>query len=318
MDSCYVCNIKFSGRGDKTDKIQCTACLETAHLKCLNIRKEDLDFLKTESSFKCQGCTRRKSDVHLIEPSAIIEKSNSGLITMLQEIKSEIIGIKETQRTLEVELGKSIEFCHEKLDACLKNQENYAKKLEETLNRLEEVKRDNLMLQKENKELKIRIEDLEQYSRINMLEIHGIPVQPQDNPAELIKKVGNALDVNLQDCDIDACHRINTHPTSQLPSPIVVKFCRRSTKEELLHRRRVKRNLNTLDIGFTLSSQIYINESLCPARRRLLAKCRQLRRSADIKFLWTRNGKIFMRKEDTSLVHNITTEEDLEKFGNSL
>ncbi|KAG8250378.1 hypothetical protein J6590_103211 [Homalodisca vitripennis] len=77
----------------------------------------------------------------------------------------------------------------------------------------------------------------------------------------------------------------------------MTSFVRRLDKEEFLRRRRVKRTLSTRHIGATDDRSIYVNESLSPARRALYALARKYQREKNFKFLWVRNGKIFLRKE---------------------
>ncbi|KAG8284259.1 hypothetical protein J6590_106999, partial [Homalodisca vitripennis] len=51
--------------------------------------------------------------------------------------------------------------------------------------------------------------------------------------------------------------------------------------------------------------------SLSPARRRLHALARKFQREKNYKFLWVRNGKIFMRKAPVKV---ISSEEDLQRY----
>ncbi|XP_046662165.1 uncharacterized protein LOC124355198 [Homalodisca vitripennis] len=83
------------------------------------------------------------------------------------------------------------------------------------------------------------------------------------------------------------------------------------TRRSFLQRRRVKRTLLTRHIGATDDRPVYVNESLSPARRALYALARKYQREKNFKFLWVRNGKIFLRKEEKALVRVITREEGL-------
>ncbi|XP_046671348.1 uncharacterized protein LOC124361342 [Homalodisca vitripennis] len=157
----------------------------------------------------------------------------------------------------------------------------------------------------------MRVEDMEQYSRCNCLEIQGIPVTPAEDVLGIVKEVGKALDVQISDAMVDACHRLGRQ-TGDNPPGIIVKFVRRFDKEALLKKRRVKRTLSTRHIGRSDDRPIYVNESLSPARRRLYAMARRVQKEKDFKFLWVRNGKIFLRKEENSPIKVITSQDDLQ------
>lgn len=117
----------------------------------------------------------------------------------------------------------------------------------------------------------------------------------------IVKTIGTALGVELTAEDIDACHRLGPK-TDGRRRGIIVKFVRRQTKEEMLRKRKVKRNLNTSDIGISSGPAeiVYMNESLSPARRRVLNAARLLRREQNFSFVWVKNGKIFLRKDEGS------------------
>ncbi|XP_054266878.1 uncharacterized protein LOC128989046 [Macrosteles quadrilineatus] len=159
--------------------------------------------------------------------------------------------------------------------------------------------------------LEERVEECEQYSRSNCVEIQGIPRTPTEDVLTIVKEVGKAMDMDITDTMVDTCHRLGPRGSGSTQSGIIVKFVRRIDKEELLRKRRVKRTLSTRHMGRTDDLPIYNNESLSPARRRLHTLARTYKKEKNYKFLWVRNGKIFLRKEENAPVKVITSEEDL-------
>ena len=73
------------------------------------------------------------------------------------------------------------------------------------------------------------MENVKQYIRRDMLELHGIPVTRDENPNEIVKSVVNLLDRGHQfhDQDISISHRLPA-PEGKIP-PIIVKFTLRNT-----------------------------------------------------------------------------------------
>lgn len=75
-----------------------------------------------------------------------------------------------------------------------------------------------------------QIDDLEQYTRKHNLKIHGIPESYDENLAENVTTLGNALNVSTRHDDIDICHRLPSSRNSTQPKPIIVRF--KSYKQE--------------------------------------------------------------------------------------
>jgi len=152
---------------------------------------------------------------------------------------------------------------------------------------------------------------MEQYSRSNAVEIHGIPQQPHEDCVSLVQSVGKALDMPITKEMIDACHRLGKKDNAQnRPPGIIVKFVRRLDKEEM-RKRRIKANPSTRHMDLPVDCPIYINESLSPARRKLFAMARVSKQEKNYKYLWVRRGKIFLRKEDGAVVKTVVCQADL-------
>lgn len=60
------------------------------------------------------------------------------------------------------------------------------------------------------------------------------------------------------------------------------------------------KNENSIELVKQAGIAIYVNESLCPARRRLYNAAREAKRMVNYKYIWIRQEKILMRKEDGS------------------
>ncbi len=79
-------------------------------------------------------------------------------------------------------------------------------------------------------------------------------------------------------------------------------------------RREKKRDFSTRHLGFAMDNPVFLNDSLSPARRRLLAQARQLRKDLGYKYIWLRNGNILLRKEENAPVVEIRTQADLNEL----
>lgn len=124
------------------------------------------------------------------------------------------------------------------------------------------------------------------------LEIVGIPRVPQDNPKQLVQKVGSLIDVDINVNDISTAHRLPD--TKKVKNRIIVKFVRRDKREEMYKscRKLIGKNISALqsvreEIGKSIpsGSKRHINESLTAYRKRLFGKIHKFKQDNNFKFL---------------------------------
>ena len=159
--------------------------------------------------------------------------------------------------------------------------------------------------------LKGQVESLEQYSRINNLEIVGID-DPDDKEKveEVILDCLNGLTPDISEdkkivaADIDICHIL---PKKNNEHSHVVRFISRKVKLGVLNVKRQQQN----KLYKYKEKSIYINDHLTTKNKYLFALAKQKQRSANYKHLWTKGGRVFMRKEDNSQVITIDSEETI-------
>ena len=80
---------------------------------------------------------------------------------------------------------------------------------------LDAAKRKISLQRDEIDELYDGLDDLEQYSRKNSLEIVGIPESIREHEGAVLK-IANALNVQVKPEDIDICHRVKRKKSAQL------------------------------------------------------------------------------------------------------
>ena len=82
------------------------------------------------------------------------------------------------------------------------------------------------------------------------------------------------------------------------------------------------KKLRTTDLGFALQSdstnpnqgKIYINESLTSRIKNLLRLTKIKKQEMNFKFIWTRNGSIFLRKDEKAPVFQVNFIADLDNI----
>ena len=152
------------------------------------------------------------------------------------------------------------------------------------------------------------------------MEIRGIPQKPDESTNTIVKDVGKAIGVKITDIDISVSHRLPPSKSykSQKPGPppIIVKFVRRDTKDAFFHARMKLKEITTKTLGFPSEKRMYISESLSPTNRELFNEAYKLKKDLDYKFLWTLNGRVFLRATETSSVIPINSLDLVKKIWN--
>ncbi|RZF31931.1 hypothetical protein LSTR_LSTR011528 [Laodelphax striatellus] len=304
-----VCTICQAPIPATRSKLACCECKRLCHPQCVNMTKADVDCIINEGQiWRCPPCSklRRQSRIAV---SAAEEgtASLSQVIFMLDEAR-------EDRKRMEMEFNTSFEFANSKIDDQTKTISNQTLKINECLRLIEDLRKENTSLKRKVSDLETRLEDVEQYSRRNTLEIYGVPEIKNEDVYETVRKVCTALDVNMTREKIDVCHRLGKPKEDTRPAGIIVKFVRREDKFSILAKRKVKRNLSTQDLGFQQKSAVYINESLSPARRKLFAAAREAKKKNGYAYLWVQNGKILMRREQGKPVVKISSLNDLNEL----
>ena len=159
-------------------------------------------------------------------------------------------------------------------------------------------------------EMKKLHDDLEQYGRRDILEFWGIGQRDGENTTYVVLDfLDSVLGLKLSKYDISVSHRQrqprNANDNERRPDPIYVKFVNRSVKSHILYLKRklYKRMKQT---------EVFIHENLTLRRRELLATAK--RELQNFKFIWVREGSIFVCKYSNSRVHKIEDFHTIEKL----
>ena len=141
-------------------------------------------------------------------------------------------------------------------------QNKFVKVCEERDVKIERMDKQIISMKKQISVLESKIDDNDQHERRDTVIISGKAVPPakrDENCSEVTcKLVKDQLNVILSPMDISVSHRLGEKKNTQGPDhrDIIVKFCRRNTKMELLAAARTIKSPN-----------LYVNESLTPLRQ---------------------------------------------------
>ena len=166
---------------------------------------------------------------------------------------------------------------------------------------VQELKRENQQLVKNNHDLERRVvqleldsDALEQYSRRNTIRISGLPEVPSEDTDGAVLAIARELDVSLTPSDIDRSHRVGriddnrASGSGRRSRDIIVKFATYNARQRLYVKRKNLRQTESL-------KNIFINEDLTKKRSKLLYDARCLVRTKKLKSAYASDGKIFVR-----------------------
>lgn len=173
-------------------------------------------------------------------------------------------------------------------------------------------------------QLQADITERDQELLANDLEIAGCTESSNENCVHIAISIAKKIGVELDTKDIVNAERAGpkrqtaeagTPPPSA--RPLVVQLARRALRDAVLQAARTRRNLSS--DGIHLPGPIrplYINERLTKHNRHLFHKARALAREKKFKYIWTRDGRIFTRRDEGMPRHRLRNEADLARvFG---
>ncbi|KAF6217213.1 hypothetical protein GE061_001567 [Apolygus lucorum] len=316
MTNCGVCN---SGFAHNAYRVTCGGCSKVFHIKCVCISKEDyLLRVKQKTPFLCDICNKAKRKSQLAATSD--SDKHFVLLELVEQIKLEV---SHSNQMIRAEIDKHSQDLKE-----FKEQfDKYSDNMNENNNKLDTLgaslsslgaKVDEIFdrqkgFDKRICELHELINDIDQQARENVLEISGFPASENDNIFEIIRKISNAVEFPIAENMISDCYRIKPRNASSLPGLIIVHFVRKIDKRAFFAAAWKKKTLSTRDVGFLLgeATRIYVNNSLTQHNRKLLNSCKEFKKNRNFKFLWNRNGRIFLKKDEASAAIHVKSADAL-------
>jgi regulator of replication initiation timing len=179
--------------------------------------------------------------------------------------------------------------------------DNLEQKMKKLAEENTELKNTLANVRKRCDDLESTCDELEQYSRSKNVLVHGIATTTDEadgNNLEVrvIAELNQKLGLHVSSNDVTAVHRnrppfirSNLGTIASRPAPILVQFCRRSVKNDvLINRKKLK------------ATGISISEQLTAKRVKLLSAVNELQKANKILAGWSSDGKIIVKALDNS------------------
>ncbi|CAK1594796.1 unnamed protein product [Parnassius mnemosyne] len=225
-----------------------------------------------------------------------IDGLNTNLSNSLQLFSTELRAVMNEMK----DIKDSMNFMNSKFEDVLKEQAEVKKTLSD-------LKVENLTPKNTIKDVCTRLNMLEQNARSNNVEIQCIPEKKNENIVEIITNIGKVINCNISRDNISHCTRIaKLNPGSTRPRSIVAQFNTIQSRNLFMAAainfnkpKPIHDKLNSSHLGYEGSkTPIFITDHLSPTNRALHIAARSAAKEKGYKYVWIKNGRIYMRKSD--------------------
>ena len=271
----------------------------------------DNDAVETKND-DTSSSEQNEPDLHEIKAMLVeIQISLSSILLENKQFKKELEELKTSLQLSDIELRNT----KTKLDEAAKANIKLEKRLHATTTSLDSARNDLREHTEEINHLNESLDNLEQYTRKNSLEFHGVPENSYESTEQAILKIAAALEVQVIPSDIEISHKLRRKSGNSI---IIAKFCSHKVKTSLYKARTKLKNTKATDLfpGFASAvrskDRLFINENLTNYRRRLVDSANQRRRDGCITSVWTMDGKVYVKTSPYGNPTRIFSENDLD------
>ncbi|CAG9583192.1 unnamed protein product [Danaus chrysippus] len=310
------------------DTVKCIRCCFLFHRACAVNKSPDSKAPK----WICKGCKPKPcspAPVSALSSMHIISSGNqdvdspmlltgqeeaevaSSLLEQIKLLRIELVAVTHEVSSFRQEL-LSLKNTMSEVGKRVDNVEMRLAQLEET------TTSPNSGLLREMAQLKSELNDRDQACLTNDVEITGITERAGESLPHILDLVSNKIGVQLDERDVVYVERSGPRPAyaenseRPRPRPIVVRLARRAIRDQLLRAARVRRGADSS--GFEIDKEprrFYINERLTKPNRLLFHKAREDGRKNGWRYIWTREGRIYARRNKETSAHRIRSQDDL-------
>lgn len=305
MPTCFMCDKDVNNN----EVVKCSSCKNVFHAACTrleNIEKFKKKNTESKAAWKCDDC------VGVNKGEASLDSKINKVLELITTLRADF-----TQQTSLItakveELSKQVEAVKITTDETKFRLDELSKENKEIIQTCEQLKHRNAELTTAVSQLEDEVHSLQQQSRLENIEIVGIPATNGEDLYNVLNSVAQAIGIDFKPYDISATHRV---PNSRKTTSIVVKFVSRKVKMDWITAAKKKRSLKISDITPNLKEgDVFINDHLSPYYKVLLGLAKSLKKDNKLAYVWVREGKILIRESATSPVKRIFKKDNLDKY----
>lgn len=307
-----LCGSCKSEVGSENDTITCSgSCKSVFHLRCAGVTSESLKTRGAKKDWVCSSCKTKTSIVTNEISNKTQPLTQEMLVKTLNEFKKEVFSELQNYGKQFEGLRESLQVFSDVIDKANENMKKLSENYKELKKENQQIMANNNELREEVASLKLRMRQIEQYTRKSNIEIQGIPVTNSEDPVLIAIDVGKALGVELKEEDVMAAHRVPTFKPRAV-TPLIVQLRDRRLKDICIAAYKKNKKLTAKDVNQAFpNNNVYVNDHLTPETKNLLRLTKIKAKEINYKYVWCNEGKIFVRSEDGQKCIRIDSEQDL-------
>lgn len=307
--NCSVCNELCV---DESAIVKCLGnCGNACHLNCVSQKTRG-----AKKEWLCDTCKTEKSSSLASSKSATVTSiSKEFLVNTIDAFKQDMLVEFKKNTAENAELRTSLSFLSDAVDKNNALMANIMSELKKTQEENCKLRQENLQLRNTVNSLEVRVRNVEQHSRRQNIEIDGVPETQGEDVSTILRDVAKSIGLEMKPEKVVAAHRVPTFNKKRAP-PIIVRFATYEARDVWIAAFKNVRPLtaNKINPNFSSSHKVFINEHLSPENKQLLSKTKEVAKAKQYKYVWSREGKIFVRKVDGEKCKRVDSLCDLEKL----
>lgn len=300
---------------DKIEIITCKGCKKPAHIDCAKKPSRAGRPAKfNKLTWFCKICFKDNKTQGEQSSDASDNGEDENVKNILLRFEKKIDDLVDKTKEIS-DIKKSCEFLSNSYDVFLKKQEEQDAKINSLTHQVEFLTKDSKQKDGIINELQSRVNEVEQGRLALNVEISGVEQKPCENMMEIVKNIAGKLGIEETLNSVAEVYRANTvrRGMQGMPPSLIVRFTSLRPRVCWIQ----KDNNKILTVNDALkdgsTSKVYMNEQLTPYNKKLLWMTKQRARVKGYEFAWTKNGKIFARKDQLTGIVRIVCESDVER-----
>lgn len=286
--------------------VRCSDCEYAYHLgKCSGVSASTYRS-KGESlrkAWKCATCesAKRKSGRQCDEPNIATKLQElNDKMTQLLPLVAKVDALSQLMTKI-TDIENSVQHLSEKYDCVLANLETNTKDIAILKKKVAGIESTTSPAVRQ---VQMQLNDIEQYSRRQNMEIHGLPHEVNENLLQKLNDLASKLELpELLESDLEGLHRLPA-PVNKVPS-VVVRF------DSYLLKKKWMKARPSLDVK---AKGHRFFDNLTADNRRLLWQARTKATALGYRFAWQNEGRVFVRKAEGVKALRIHNERDLDNI----
>ena len=168
-------------------------------------------------------------------------------------------------------------------------------------------------LRDELKKTTSQLNELEQYSRRQCVNISGVPETNNEDVKKLVLELSNVTGAHLELGDVDVAHRVGKHKPGKTRT-IIARFATLTKRQAFYDARRALRGARAVP-GSQLTGEVlgntYISDNLTQQNELLMYQARQLKKKGKLFAAWSDQGRLKVKENQGASTKVFKSTDDL-------